>query len=159
MFSFLLSRYSYLRQVNDKYTSPLFENRSFCTYAAEPFPCTNTIDASGKGVQTNSAQGPNGEKVHNDGMLLNGVTANGQTNTNVVSQANYYWTVYNWGGPQYSPSTRYELDIKENSYIKFREISIGYSIPTSLANRIGAKKIQLSVFGRNLFYLYRTTER
>ena len=114
------------------------------------------INAQGKGVQTTAAQGPNGEKVHHDGMLLEGVLADGTPNTNVTSQANYYWTVYNWGGPQYSPNTRYELYIKENSYVKFRELSIGYQLPATWASKIGARKLQLSVFGRNLFYLYRT---
>ena len=114
------------------------------------------LDANGKGVQTTAAQGPNGQKVFDDGMLLPGVTANGQPNTNVVSQASYYWVVYNWGGPQYSPNTRYELYIKENSYVKLRELSLAYSIPNRMVSRIGAKKIQLSVFGRNLLYVYRT---
>ncbi|MCU7548782.1 SusC/RagA family TonB-linked outer membrane protein [Chitinophagaceae bacterium LB-8] len=114
------------------------------------------VDANGKGVQTTAAQGPNGEKVYHDGMLLEGATADGQKNTNVTSQANYYWTVYNWGGPQYSPNTRYELYIQKNSYVKFREISLGYKIPARLVSKIGAKNVQLSVFGRNLFYIYRT---
>jgi iron complex outermembrane recepter protein len=108
-----------------------------------------------KGVQTNAAKGPNGERVYDDGMLMEGVTADGKTNTNVISQAYYYWNTYNWGGPQYSYS-RYELYIKKNSYIKMREISLSYSIPAKLAGKIGAKKLQLSVFGRNLFYVYRT---
>lgn len=114
------------------------------------------LDANGNGVQTTAAQGPTGQKVFHDGMLQEGVLANGQPNTNVISQANYYWTVYNWGGPQYSPNTRYELYIKKNTYVKFREIALGYTIPVGVANRIGAKKLQLSVFGRNLFYIYRT---
>ncbi len=114
------------------------------------------VDANGQGVQTTATQGPNGEQVHHDGMLLSGVTANDQPNTNVVSQANYYWTVYNWGGPQYSPNTRYELYIKENTYVKFRELSIGYNIPTNVVSKIGAKRVNVSVFGRNLFYIYRT---
>jgi len=113
-------------------------------------------DASGTRIQTNAAQGPNGEKVYEDGMLLPGVKADGSTNDYIASSADYYWTVYNWGGPQYSPNTRYELYIKKNSYVKFRELSLGYSLPVSLAKKIGAKKLQLSVFGRNLFYLYRT---
>jgi len=108
-----------------------------------------------KGVQTDKATGPGGEKVFDDGMLMEGVNANGTPNTTVISQAYYYWNTYNWGGPQYS-SSRYELYIKKNSYIKMREISLGYSIPTKLAGKIGAKKLQLSVFGRNLFYIYRT---
>jgi iron complex outermembrane receptor protein len=113
------------------------------------------VDANGAGVQTTTTQGPNGEKVYNDGMLLDGVTANGTKNTNVMSQAYYFWNVYNWGGPQYS-SSRYELYIVKNSYIKMREMSLGYSLPGKIAGKIGAKKLQLSVFGRNLFYIYRT---
>lgn len=115
-------------------------------------------DASGTRIQTNAAQGPNGEKVYEDGMLLPGVKADGSTNDYIASSADYYWTVYNWGGPQYSPNTRYELYIKKNSYVKFRELSLSYSLPVSLAKKIGAKKLQVSVFGRNLFYLYRTLE-
>ena len=114
------------------------------------------LDANGKGIQTNATQGPGGEKVYHDGMLIDGVTANGQKNTNVISQANYYWTVYNWGGPQYSPNTRYELYVKKNSYIKLREVSLGYTLPSNISSKIGAKRVQLSVFGRNLFYFYRT---
>lgn len=111
--------------------------------------------ANGQGVQTTAAQGPNGEKVYNDGMLLDGVTTGGTKNTNVMSQAYYFWNVYNWGGPQYS-SSRYELYIVKNSYIKMREVSLGYTLPNKIAGKIGAKKLQLSAFGRNLFYIYRT---
>ncbi|MEP7377662.1 MAG: SusC/RagA family TonB-linked outer membrane protein [Chitinophagaceae bacterium] len=113
-------------------------------------------EANGVRIPTTSAQGPNGETVYHDGMIQEGVKADGSKNDYIASAADYYWTVYNWGGPQYSPNTRYELYIKKNSYVKFRELSIGYSIPSSLSGKIGAKKIQVSVFGRNLFYLYRT---
>lgn len=113
------------------------------------------VDGNGKGVQTTASAGPAGQKVYNDGMLLGGVTADGKPNTNVVSQAYYYWNVYNWGGPQYSES-RYELYIKKNSYVKMREVSLSYSIPQSISKKIGANRLQLSVYGRNLFYFYRT---
>ena len=112
-------------------------------------------NGSGQGVQTDAAQGPNGETVFHDGMLLQGSLVNGQENTNVISQAYYYWNVYNWGGPQYGYS-RYELYIKKNNYVKFREVSLSYSLPAKWASKIKASRIQLSVFGRNLFYLYRT---
>lgn len=110
--------------------------------------------AGGKGIQTTAAQGPNGEKVFNDGMLMEGVIADGSTNTNVVSQAFYYWSTYNWGGPQYS-SARYELYIQEATFVKMREMSLGYTLPSRIATKLGASKIQLSVFGRNLFFIYR----
>jgi len=112
------------------------------------------LNEDGQGVQTSSAQGPNGEEVYEDGMLMDGVTADGNPNTNVISQARYYNSTYNWGGPQYSQS-RYELFIKENTYLKMRELSLGYQIPSTLAQRLGASSINVSAFGRNLFFFYR----
>lgn len=110
---------------------------------------------NGKGVQTSAATGPNGETVYHDGMLLEGVDNNGNKNTNVITQAYYYWNVYNWGGPQYS-SSLYNLYIVKNNYIKMRELSLTYTLGTKLAEKIKAKKLQVSVFGRNMFYLYRS---
>lgn len=112
------------------------------------------VNADGKGVQTDASQGPNGERVFDDGMLMEGVTADGNPNTNVVSQAFYYQRTYNWGGPQYSEA-RYELFIEENTYLKMRELSLGYSLPSSFVNKLGASNIHFSVFGRNLFFFYR----
>lgn len=111
--------------------------------------------ANGKGIQTTASKGPNGETVYNDGMLMTGVTDKGEPNTNVISQAYYYWNTYNWGGPQYS-SSRYELYVQKNSYIKLRELTLGYTLPANIASKIGAKRINVSVFGRNLLYFYRT---
>jgi len=108
----------------------------------------------GKGIQTTASAGPNGETVYHDGMLLEGVTGEGQKNTNVISQAYYYWNVYNWGGPQYS-SARYELYMDKATYVKMRELTLGYSLPANLTKKIGAKRVTVSVFGRNLFFLYR----
>ena len=81
--------------------------------------------------------------------------SDGTKNDIVVSQAYYYWNTYNWGGPMYSNS-RYSLYIQENTYVKMREIAIGYNFGSNIAKKIGATKLRLSVFGRNLFYLYRT---
>lgn len=112
--------------------------------------------SAGKRIRTDAANGPNGEVVYHDGMLLDGVKADGTKNDQIASSADYYWTVYNWGGPQYSPNTRYELYIKENTYVKFREVSLAFKVPAKFASKIGAKNLQASLFGRNLFYLYRT---
>jgi iron complex outermembrane recepter protein len=105
---------------------------------------------------TTASEGPNGEPVYHDGMVLPGVKEDGTPNDYVASATDYYWTVYNWGGPQYSPNTRYELFVKENSYVKMREISLSYRLPQSIASKIRARNIELSVFGRNLFFFYRT---
>lgn len=113
-------------------------------------------NSEGKRVLTDATAGPNGETVYHDGIVLDGVKADGTPNDYIASAADYYWTVYNWGGPMYSPNTRYELYIKENTYFKMREISLSYALPSEVAKKIHAKNLQVSVFGRNLFYIYRT---
>jgi TonB-linked SusC/RagA family outer membrane protein len=111
-------------------------------------------DANGVGIATTGTAGPAGQKVFHDGMLMDGVTASGSPNTNVISQALYFQRTYNWGGPQYSQS-RYELYVQENTYFKMRELSFGYALPSRLAKKVGAANINISAFGRNLFFLYR----
>ncbi len=113
------------------------------------------VDANGKGVQTTSATGPNGETVYDDGILLDGVLAGGEPNTNVISQSLYYNATYNWGGPQYG-SSRYELYVNKNNYIKMRELALSYTLPEFISQRIGARNLSVTVFGRNLFFIYRT---
>ncbi|KQW99640.1 SusC/RagA family TonB-linked outer membrane protein [Flavobacterium sp. Root420] len=112
---------------------------------------------NGKGVQVpNSATaGPGGQPLFRDGMLMDGVNTDGTKNTTVISQAGYYNQTYNWGGPQYS-SSRYELYIQKNDYVKLREVSFAFNVPASYASKFGATKLSLSFFGRNLFYIYRT---
>jgi hypothetical protein len=119
---------------------------------------TYYLDASGNGVQVvNSATaGPAGQTLYRDGMIMDGVTTSGAANTNVISQAGYYNATYNWGGPQYGSISRYELYIQKNDYIKLRELSLAYNVPTAFAAKIGATKLTASLFGRNLFFIYRT---
>ena len=111
----------------------------------------------GKGVQVpnTATAGPGGQPVYRDGMLMDGLAPDGTPNTNVISQAGYYNMTYNWGGPQYS-SSRYELYIQKNDYVKLRELSLAFNVPAEYARKMGATKVSLSLFGRNLFYLYRT---
>ncbi len=107
---------------------------------------------------TSGTAGPNGEKVYHDGRILDGVKADGTKNDYVASSAEYYWITYNWGGPQYSPNTRYELFVKENSYIKMRELVLRYALPKSMVSKIGLNNLEVSAFGRNLFFIYKTID-
>lgn len=116
---------------------------------------TYYLDDNGKGVQTSEGVAPSGKTIYHDGMLMQGVTTDGEANTNVIPQSVYYNNTYNWGGPQYSNS-RYELYVKKNTYIKMREISLAYRLPSFIARKIGTQNVTVSVFGRNLFFLYRT---
>ncbi len=128
---------------------------SLTNYNKENGGISYYLDANGNGVKTDAASGPNGEKVYDDGMLLEGVLADGTQNTNVISQAIYYWYSYNWGGPQYGSSLYYKY-INQNNYIKMREASLAYTLPAKVAEKMHASNIQLSVYGRNLFYFYRS---
>jgi TonB-linked SusC/RagA family outer membrane protein len=113
------------------------------------------VDENWVGHETTAATGPNGEVVMEDGIILDGVLADGTENTNVISKSLYYWYSYNWGGPQYGSSLYYKY-INKNSYAKMREISLSYTLPSKLSTKLGVGRLQVSVFGRNLFYLYRT---
>ncbi|HVZ57938.1 MAG TPA: SusC/RagA family TonB-linked outer membrane protein [Chitinophagaceae bacterium] len=112
-------------------------------------------DAQGRGIETTAQQGPNGETVYHDGIKMGGVFPDGTPNTYVTSQFFYYWDTYNWGGPQYSNSEYFRYIVK-NTYWKMREVTLSYTLPQNIASKVKASKLQLSVFGRNLFYLYRT---
>jgi iron complex outermembrane receptor protein len=46
--------------------------------------------------------------------------------------------------------------IQTNNYIKFRDISLGYRFPAKFSRKIGMQGLGVSVYARNLFYLYKT---
>lgn len=79
--------------------------------------------SGGKGIAYTGSKGPNGEQIFTDGMLMEGVLADGSKNTNVISQAVYYNSTYNWGGPQYSNS-RYELYVQKKQLYQNERIII-----------------------------------
>jgi iron complex outermembrane recepter protein len=58
---------------------------------------------------------------------------------------------------QWSSGIR-EYSVFENSWVSLREISIGYNVPSAFANRVKLQSLRISVTGRNLGYLYRTTK-
>jgi iron complex outermembrane receptor protein len=60
----------------------------------------------------------------------------------------FYWASGNYG----------QEAVKKNSYIKFREVSLGYNVPKSFATRMRLQNIRVSLIGRNLFYIYRTLD-
>lgn len=50
----------------------------------------------------------------------------------------------------------YQEAIQKNSYIKCREISLGYTLPVNLTNKFACSRLTVSGFVRNPFYVYRT---
>ena len=115
------------------------------------------VNGAGQYVRYDGTAGPNGEKMFNDGIVLDGVKADGTPNDVVIDAANYYLTTFTWGAnASWAPNTRYDNCLYDNNYIKFRELSLAYNLPKSVVSKIGFQSLQLSVIGRNLFYLYKT---
>jgi TonB-linked SusC/RagA family outer membrane protein len=116
------------------------------------------VDGAGKNVQvpTGTATGPGGQKVFTDGLIVKGVTADGKENTTIVDAPNYYLNTYNWGSwPGSGSSVTYEGAVYDNDFIKLREVALTYMLPSRLAGKLKAQNLSLTVFGRNLFYLYK----
>ncbi|MFV0507325.1 MAG: SusC/RagA family TonB-linked outer membrane protein [Bacteroidales bacterium] len=107
-------------------------------------------------IATDASKGPNGEKIYNDGVILQGVTEEGKVNDVIIDAASYYLDTYGWGGPQYNAHSYYSKSIYENSYIKFREASLTYTLPQKFVSKLGLQDVSLTAFGRNLFYIWKT---
>lgn len=104
-------------------------------------------------AQTASRAGTNGKNIREVGLVVGQdvlkdrtvVKADGTTNDIVVSVQDYYESY--WGIPQQG--------IIDASYIKFRELTFGYSIPRSILSKIGAiQSANISFVGRNLALLW-----
>lgn len=115
---------------------------------------TYYVNTAGTYVQIPVTQtaGPNGEKVYHDGLILPGVYANGQPNTTIIDAANFYENEY-----AASPtSNNQEGAIYNNSFIKLREVTLGYKLPASVSKTLGMSSMRVSLIGRNLMYFWKT---
>ncbi|HEY8935562.1 MAG TPA: SusC/RagA family TonB-linked outer membrane protein [Cyclobacteriaceae bacterium] len=97
---------------------------------------------------------PNGTQVYHDGVLLKGVTEDGQPNTKIIEAASYYLTTFGWGNDSWNQKGA----IYDNSYIKMREAVLSYDLSKKISTRLHFQKIQVSLIGRNLFYVWRTLQ-
>jgi iron complex outermembrane receptor protein len=102
-------------------------------------------------LSDHEAQSPNGSKVYHDGVILPGVTVSGKENTQIVDAAYYYMNTYIWGASAVNESA-----VLKNSYIKLREVVLGYSLPARITGKLHFNNIRFSLIGRNLLYFYRT---
>ncbi len=83
-----------------------------------------------------------------NGVVGEGVVQNddGSYRTNDVIATNfesYYTSLYG--------SDQAEGSVFRTDYVKFREATVGYSLKSSFARKLGLARVTLSVYGRNLF--------
>jgi iron complex outermembrane receptor protein len=93
----------------------------------------------------------NGGRVYHDGVILPGVTVTGQKNSQIIDAAYYYMNTFIWGASSVNESA-----VVDNSYVKLRELVLGYTMPVKLTNKMHFNNIRISLIARNLLYFYRT---
>ena len=96
--------------------------------------------------------GPAGETVYYDGVILDGVTESGAKNNTIVSQEMILEETYGWGAYGYY---YYSHAMFDNTYVKCRELSLTYSIPEKFTRKLHCNRLNVSVFARNPFYIYK----
>jgi TonB-linked SusC/RagA family outer membrane protein len=126
-----------------------FKNLSFnalfdIRYGGDILSVTDAL-ATQSGTAGRTVEGRNG-------MVVEGIVqSTGARNTQEVT-AEQYWSAV--GGP-YGIG---EAFIYDASYVKVREISLGYTLPQSLLQKVSfVKAAKISLVGRDLFYLFRDT--
>ncbi|CAL1520450.1 SusC/RagA family TonB-linked outer membrane protein [Chitinophaga sp. MM2321] len=102
---------------------------------------------NGKNIQLadHNATAPNNAVVKHDGMIFDGYNRDGSKNTTILPAASYYKGVYN--------SSVNESSVYDASFIKLREVKLGYALPKSLINRWGLQAVNVALVARNLGYL------
>jgi hypothetical protein len=94
-----------------------------------------------------------GHYVWDNGVIQPGVKEDGTPNDIITTQFAINDMQYGWGT---SATQSYQEAIQKNSYVKCREISLSYQLPTQWTKRFGCSNLTVSAFARNPFYLYRT---
>ncbi|MCD7899660.1 MAG: SusC/RagA family TonB-linked outer membrane protein [Bacteroides sp.] len=116
---------------------------------------TYYLDEKNNYIPFVGSAGPNGEKVYDNGMILPGVKEDGTTNDIMIGSDYWYGSVYGWGGNSSQGKRYYAESVFDNTYVKVRELSLGYNLPAKLLSKFACRSLQISVYGRNLFYIYK----
>lgn len=88
---------------------------------------------------------PGGETVYEDGIIFQGVKADGTANSSIIPASQYYK----------APRNIEEAFVYSASYVKLREVKLGYNLPLNLIRRIGLVGATVSVVGRNLWIIHK----
>ncbi len=79
------------------------------------------------------------------GIKADAVFENGEPNTIYLEAQDYLKQLYSLDG----------LSVFDASFVKLRQVSLGYSVPSKIASKLYLKGLKLSVFSRNVALLHR----
>ncbi len=101
---------------------------------------------------------PSGE-TDNIGVIMDGVVEIKDEDGNVTGyeeNTNVVHAYYKYAGNGWNPNPQPDAIFK-NSWVKFRELTLSYRLPPSLFNNVDwLQYIDISLIGRDLFYIYDT---
>lgn len=111
-------------------------------------PTRNPIVRNADGTYASTSGGVILSGVYAPGTIINGQDVSGQQNTIRTTNTNY--GLY---GYLRNPDAAFVYDA---SYVKLRELSLSYSLPTAFVTRVGGVKgIDVSIVGRNLWLIHK----
>jgi TonB-linked SusC/RagA family outer membrane protein len=90
---------------------------------------------------------PAGVTVYDDGIVFDGVTADGKRNEKVLPAQQYYKSFRNID----------EVNIFDASYVKLREVKLSYNLPAKWLRPLSLQGVSVSLVGRNLWIIHRNT--
>ncbi len=120
---------------------------------------TAAINANGKNIREALADG-GGKliegavygKVNATTGAIEFLDASGNPSTSPVENTTYT-TANDWG---YSYYPKHELSVYDGSFVKLREVSLGYTFnKLSFLNKVGIRDLSLSLVGRNLWIIHK----
>ena len=85
------------------------------------------------------------------GYVAEGITETGESNT-VEVDPQTYWQNVGGRGSLYAEEFLYD-----GSFIKLRELTLGYTLPNKILDNTFINSVRVSLVGRNLFILYKNT--
>lgn len=78
------------------------------------------------------------------GIVAQGVTEDGQVNTKAVNPQEYFARISKCG----------EEYVYDGTNLRLREVSFGYNVPTSILKKTPFTKVNVSLWGRNLWLIH-----
>lgn len=91
---------------------------------------------------------PAGVTVYDDGIVFDGVTADGKRNEKILPAQQYYKSF----------RTIDEANIFDASYVKLREVKLSYNLPSKWIRSLSLQGASVSLVGRNLWIIHRNVE-
>ncbi len=88
------------------------------------------------------------EGTYAPGTTVNGEDVSGQNNSTFIDPFDYYERVSRWQDEIHEPF------IYDASFVKLRELSIGYNVPESFYKKLKLRSMSLGIFGTNLWLIH-----